>query len=308
MRRLVEDDIRQRLRRISIRGLADRALRPPEELTSRKSSTDIPQILDRLEIEFDPVEELKRKGERKAGKRPSKPSPYDVVLATNMISVGLDVQRLGLMIVGGQPKTTAEYIQATSRVGRHYPGIVCAVYNWARPRDLSHYERFEHYHATFYERVESLSVTPFAPRAVDRGLSALFVSLVRLLGSDLNHNAKASEIDRKHAFVIRAIDTISKRAAHVLMDQNAGAEIKAQLKGRLDEWLARTSGSGGGQLAYKGKRDGTTVPLMEQPSVTGWDTFTCLNSLRDVEPTSNFILVENPTQPSGRQSKGDSQG
>ncbi|MDC1295005.1 DISARM system helicase DrmA [Myxococcota bacterium] len=306
MRRLVEDDIRQRLRKISIRGLGDRALRPPEELTSRKSSSDIPQILDRLEVEFDPADDARRKQDRKEGKRPQKLPPYDVVLATNMVSVGVDVKRLGLMVVGGQPKATAEYIQATSRVGRHHPGIVCAVYNWARPRDLSHYERFEHYHATFYERVESLSVTPFAPRAVDRGLSALFVAMVRLLGGDLNDNAKASDIERNHPFVTRAIDTISKRAAHVLRDQNAGDEIRAQLMNRLDEWLSRTSGSGGGQLAYRGKRDGTTVPLMEQPSETGWDTFTCLNSLRDVEPTSNFILVENPTRASGRRSHGGS--
>lgn len=298
MRRLCEDDVRQRLRKISLRGLADRALRAPEELTSRKSSTDIPQILDRLEIEFDPDNERRRKKDRQEHRPLHKQWPYDVVLATNMVSVGVDVSRLGLMVVGGQPKTTAEYIQATSRVGRQHPGIVCAVYNWARPRDLSHYERFEHYHATFYERVESLSLTPFAPRAIDRGLSALFVAMVRLVGGDLNDNAKASEVDRNHAFVTRAIDAISRRATHVLMDQNAGAEVRAQLMGRLDEWLARAGGSGGGQLAYRGKRDGTTVPLMEQPSEAGWGVFTCLNSLRDVEPTSNFLLVDDPTRSS----------
>ncbi len=304
MRRLVEDDVRQRLRKISIRGLGDRALRQPEELTSRKSSGDIPEILDRLEIEFDPADDARRKRDRKEGNRMHKLPPYDVVLATNMVSVGVDVKRLGLMVVGGQPKATAEYIQATSRVGRHHPGIVCAVYNWARPRDLSHYERFENYHATFYEQVESLSVTPFAPRAVDRGLSALFVAMVRLLGGDLNDNAKASDIDRNHAFVKKAIETISKRAAQVLMDQNAGDEIRAQLMNRLDEWLARAGGSGGGHLAYRGKRDGTTVPLLEQPSEAAWDTFTCLNSLRDVEPASNFILVDDPTRASGRRDNG----
>ena len=154
---------------------------PPylEELTSRKSATDIPEILDRLERVYMPTN----------GKGTALPRPIDVLLATNMISVGVDVKRLGLMVVTGQPKTTAEYIQATSRVGRSAPGLVCVVFNWARPRDISHYEQFEHYHATFYQQVEALSVTPFAPRALDRGLATLLVSYVRLLGSEFNENS-----------------------------------------------------------------------------------------------------------------------
>ena len=83
--------------------------------------------------------------------------------------------------VAGQHKACAEYIQVTSRVGRNpkAPGFVCTVFNWARPRELSHYEQFEHFHATFYKHVEPLSVTPFSPGALQRGLAGLQVSLVR---------------------------------------------------------------------------------------------------------------------------------
>jgi hypothetical protein len=293
MRRLVDDDVKTRLRGIDRWGLGNRNLRVPEELTSRKTSTDIPEILDRLEIEFDPEDERKRQELRKQGKPPHKPPPYDVLLATNMVSVGVDVKRLGLMVVGGQPKTTAEYIQATSRVGRHRPGLVCTVYNWARPRDLSHYERFEHYHATFYGHVESLSVTPFAARALDRALSALLVSLIRLRGSEYNENSRAGAVERQHEYVRRAVEAIAARAASVTVDKHLGARVRDELGKRLDTWLARAAKAGGGRhLGYRPEKDGVTVPLLRMPSEDDWDTFTCLNSLRDVEPTAGFVLGE----------------
>ena len=105
------------------------------------------------------------------------PAALDVILATNMISVGVDIDRLGLMVVMGQPQSTSEYIQATSRVGRTHPGLVVTLFNAARSRDRSHYECFPRYHCALYRQVESTSVTPFSPRARDRGLHAVVVAL-----------------------------------------------------------------------------------------------------------------------------------
>lgn len=279
-RRLVDDDIQSRLGKMDQRGLAKRSRIEVKELTSRIASTDIPIVLDALEVPFNSNRD-KKTDPRK---------PIDVLLATNMISVGVDVRRLGAMVVTGQPKTTAEYIQATSRVGRTFPGIVFTVYNWARPRDLSHYEQFEHYHATFYKHVEALSVTPFAPRAIDRGLAALLVSLVRLKGVELNKNDKAGRIDRNHPFIQEAIETIVTRAANVdgLKTRDL---VKQELEAKLDYWLEQADNLvGGAVLGYQPQKDGITQGLLEQPGQGDWQPFTCLNSLRNVEPTIGLIL------------------
>ncbi len=283
MRRVVDDAVRTRLYRMDKRGLAKRAIWGVEELTSRKSAADIPQILDRLEAPFAPNKEQKKKGKR----------PLDVVLATNMISVGVDVGRLGLMVVASQPKATAEYIQATSRVGRRFPGLVCTVYNWARPRDLSHYERFEHYHATFYQQVEALSVTPFSPRALDRGLTGVLAAAIRLQGEDFNANEAAGKIDRNHEFVQTALAGISRRAALVTGSNQVEDLVRQMLKKRLDEWLSQAEATTGGAiLGYTSKKDGRTRGLLKKPEEEPFNLFTCLNSLRDVEPNVTLILQE----------------
>jgi len=270
--------------------------------------------LDRLEVGFDPEDEQRRKDLRKEGKDFEKPLPLDVLLATNMISVGVDVKRLGLMVVLGQPKTTAEYIQATSRVGRSKPGLVCMLYNWARPRDLSHYERFEHYHATFYQHVEGLSVTPFAARALDRGLSAVLVALVRLAGETFNPNAAAAILDRSHAYVKRAIEQICKRAVQVDGRKEVGDAVKAMLNQRIDLWLAQAQRpTGGNILGYQKSKDGLTPGLLQRAGLGPWELFTCLTSLREVEPTVGLILDDRgldqdygpkPTEDAGKEKVG----
>lgn len=293
MRRMVDDDVRSRLRDMDTRGLAKRHAPALAELTSRRNSRDIPALLDRLEFAHDPA----MPPHAKAVRKPTRANPLDVVIATNMVSVGVDIKRLGLMVVGGQPKGTAEYIQATSRVGRTVaaPGLVCTVYNWARPRDLSHYERFEHYHATFYQHVEALSVTPFAARAVDRGLSAVLVSLVRLPASEFNDNIAPGRIDRSHALVQDAIRDIARRAAEVTQSAAEGQRVERMLNSRIDRWLREaTPKPGGAKLGYQGERDGTTLALLQRTGVGEWEDFTCLGSLRDVEPSVGLILDDRP--------------
>jgi hypothetical protein len=292
MRRLVDDDVRARLSKMDRRGLAVRKRLFVDELTSRKSSIDIPQILDQLEVTFDPDVLSKIATAKKAGKKISTLEPLDVILATNMVSVGVDVKRLGGMVVAGQPKSTAEYIQSTSRVGRSFPGLVITVYNWARPRDLSHYEGFEHYHAAFYKHVEALSVTPFSFGSIDRGLSALLVGLVRLYGKELNANSSAANVARNHPFVKTAIAAIAERSREIAGPATQDY-VSAELERKVDTWLDFANDTTGGRrLGYEFKKDGFTVGLLKDPYAARWEDFTCLRSLRNVEPTVGLMLVD----------------
>lgn len=297
-RRLVEDDIKARLRDADQRGLAKRRVRvgAVEELTSRKSGTDIPRILERLEAMFDKTLEAQRAAERKAGQRVTSSVPYDVILATNMISVGVDIDRLGLMVVAGQPKNTSEYIQATSRVGRsaNGPGLVSTVFNWARPRDLSHYERFEHYHETFYKHVEALSVTPFSARALDRGLTGVMVGLIRLMDEHLNANLKAGEIQDADPVWSSVFNFLRQRGENATHDATVGARILDMLNRRRDDWLKRVHNQKDHKLGYESE-GGATVGLLEDAGEGDWQMFTCLNSLRDVEGTVDLVLDQRTT-------------
>lgn len=176
--RLLQDDIPDRIQRIKKKyGMSkQRFLNHKVEITSRMSSYDIPKKLSQLEIPYTSKECL------------------DTAIATNMIAVGMDVDRLGLMVVTGQPKQNSEYIQATSRIGRSFPGLVVTLYNPYRPRDLSHYENFTGYHSQLYRFVEGTTATPFSARARDRVLHALVISAIRLHYPNLANNDGAAAI------------------------------------------------------------------------------------------------------------------
>ncbi|HWE91876.1 MAG TPA: DISARM system helicase DrmA [Pseudonocardiaceae bacterium] len=278
MRRMVEDDVTNRLYRAAERGLARRRISPPTELTSRLGSEAIRPLLDRLSVPFP----------RQNGRGATE--PIDVLLATNMIAVGVDVSRLGLMVVANQPKSTAEYIQATSRVGRSKPGIVFTVYNWARPRDLSHYERFEYVHATLYRQVEALSVTPFADRAVDRGLTGVLVSLVRESELAYNGNHGVRDFSGTSRTADHAVGYLQRRAGGPA-DRDVRQRVADELRLRLDMW-DRERAEPGRRLVYAQPANATDeVGLLRRPGRTRWDSRTCPMSLRDVEPSVPLLLL-----------------
>ena len=296
MKRLAEDDVQTRSYRVQMSmierpALAQRSVSNIRELTSRVSSQDIPKYLDNLEVKF------KAEFDAATGKYETKwqegdTRAIDVVLATNMLSVGVDVNRLGLMAVNGQPKGTAEYIQATSRVGRSFPGLVCTVLTWARPRDLSHYETFEHYHATFYKHVEAQSVTPFSPRAMDRGLTGTLLSLMRLENDVFSPNEGAGELDKSdRPEITEAIDVLVKRAWNVSELSTTKSLAERELKERADEWAKEVSVPGR-TLAYekRGPNAATTKNLIEAPGIKPWDNWTVPMSMREVEPGVRLIM------------------
>ncbi|MFF1443351.1 DNA helicase [Streptomyces sp. NPDC058295] len=212
----VNADVNERLRTLAARDGVEAREVLPTEITSRVPSSDLPSLLAAL------------------GRSLATGSALDVPLATNIISVGVDFDRLGLMAVTGQPQTTAEYIQATSRVGRGRPGLVVTLFNAARSRDLSHYENFVSYHSALYRQVESTSVTPFAARARDKALHAAFLGLARLLHPELRDNTDAkdvndfaSQLDSVRAQLVERIRLISPAEA-----DHADAEIRAF----VDHW------------------------------------------------------------------------
>ncbi|MEU0936162.1 DISARM system helicase DrmA [Embleya sp. NPDC005971] len=294
MRRLVEDDVTTRLQRgeiVTQHGFAKRYSPELRELTSRLTADDIPDVLEHLEQPFG------AKGERKPGRR----KPVDVLVATNMIAVGVDVSRLGVMVVTNQPKSTAEYIQATSRVGRQAPGLVFTVLNWARPRDLSHYESFESFHSALYRHVEALSVTPFADRAVDRGLTGVLAALVRDLEPKYNANTGAQHFDTRGKLADHVLMYLRRRAADVAVSQQVGRTVSDHLQGRLDHW-GRMQRQTGSVLGYRRPyRVNTTVTgLLYEPDGGPWRLTTCPTSLREVEPGVRLILQAEP-EPGGSQ-------
>ncbi len=325
MRRYLDDDVTIRVRRHGrIKGLSDRIVSATgmltiQELTSRISSADISEVLKRLEVGFDA--ELDTSARRRAimaewreyfeatrGKSGASRSkltvhptadrsgkrtvPVDVVLATSMLQVGVDVTRFGLMVVTGQPKNTAEYIQASSRVGRDAdrPGLVVTLYNWTRPRDLAYYEDFEHYHATFYRQVEALSVTPYTRRSLDRGTAATFVAAVRNTEETYSRDTDAQDVPMDGDVVTRVTGRLLARAEAI-----AGVRGRDYMEERLkvvkERWLEKM-GHPNARLGYKegSVKSQRLTPLLEPAGRGRWGDLTVGQSMRETENEINLLV------------------
>ena len=290
------------------------------ELTSRIASTDITATLDRMALTFDPSADsttakaavaAAAQAGKKVGRRGPEANPYDVVLATSMLQVGVDVSRLGLMLVVGQPKNTAEYIQATSRVGRdaNRPGLVITLGNWARPRDLAHYEQFRHFHETFYARVEPLTVTPFSVTAIDRGIDGALVAAARVTqagcSGGLNPEHNAGRVTEQ----AEALDQLANKLS-IRISAAAGEEeskyARDRLAGRVGEWKKRQRevAKKSGKLVYERGADNVSYfPLLRSAESAGRRgsrpddaPFIVAGSMREVQPEINLLVSPDPAR------------
>jgi hypothetical protein len=204
-----------------------------------------------------------------------------------MISVGVDVPRLGLMLVVGQPKTTAEYIQATSRVGRSSPGLVLTLFSPSKPRDRSHYESFVPYHQALYRFVGPTSVTPFSIPARARALHAALVVVARHARGWAG-NEQAAEFTATDEEMTRLIEALMRRAATV--DEDEYEDVRRHIADLLEEWghfVVQGNASGGLRYQSWGRERLGLLKRFTRPG-PGWPT---LDSMRNVDVGVNIRVT-----------------
>lgn len=300
-RRILEEEVQNTLKRY---GERKRVGETTGLFRDRKSFSEVIELTSR--ISTDKVAAARR---RLGAPFHDRQQRVDCAIATSMISVGLDVQRLGLMVVIGQPKTHSEYIQATSRVGRdpNRPGLVVTIFNVHKPRDRSHYERFRHYHETFYRSVEVGSVTPFSARALDRGFAGALVALARhanrAMTPPLGAEAIVSEREQIERTVLAAFlqrvreqpfADDAEREERLRSVQNRVVDLLDSWRTVFDDYAAANT-----RLQYqKYEKDGPK-PLLRDVLDEDFETehhrkFRVGRSLRDVEPEVN-LFVKDPT-------------
>lgn len=241
------------------------------ELTSRNSAKEIKTVLERLAHKY------------------TDDDCFDYVMASNMLSVGIDIDRLGVMCVYGQPKSNSEYIQATSRVGRTNPGLVIPVYNNMRSRDKSYYEQFCYYHSTFYKYVEATSVTSYSPRAIEKALHCAMMAIVRHTIPKYNPNENACKFIRNDEAVECVKQSIISRVN----------DIEPRITDYAEKWLdyyldcwEELAESLPNKLVFSDYHNEDAALFRSADNQNVSDIPTILNSVRNVEPTANIYFTK----------------
>lgn len=285
---LLQADIPQHYQRVLLNRLARsnrmrRTISDPLELTSRASSEDVPKAISALEVCYS-------SGTTKA---------IDVCMASSILEVGIDIDRLSLMAVVGQPKMTSQYIQVTGRVGRSWwerPGLVVTIYSASKPRDRSHFEKFRSYHERLYAQVEPTSVTPFSPPALDRALHAVMVAYVRQIG-------KRDLVNNPFPFPEELIDTLKQiLLPRVLaVDPQEAGSFEKVFERRAREWRSWQS------TKWKATNwDDEDIPLLREAgeyctgakALMSWATPTSMRSV-DAEAITEIMLPVLPDEETG---------
>ncbi len=296
-RTLAEDDIKDAITRQAQRLGTKRNARKfhsPDELTSRLSTTELNETLDKIEkTQYTVENHIKNRVSQ-------------LLLATNMISVGIDVARLNVMLLVGQPKLTSEYIQASSRVGRSFPGVAFTMYDASKSRDRSHFEQFKQYHESFYRYVEPTGATPFSRPARDRCLRALLVAMIRNAEPTLSSEKDASNftvdkyadiIDKLKAYVVdRSISITNRLNPHMLND---GADIADEIDAFFRDWEDSASVYDVDRFSYGEKYmvkhpDAEYGRLLKAFGTDDRNGFDAMTSMRNVDTTvtGNVIVWE----------------
>lgn len=247
------------------------------ELTSRIPNERIKKNLDKLDITFDG--------------NLDKYQSYDIVLATNMISVGLDVGRLGIMLMNGMPPNTAEYIQASSRVARKNEGIVFSLFDPNNTRDLSYFEDFIPFHKTFYKQVEPISVTPFAENAVEKLLFTTMITYFRhKMGYAANNMATALIANGNKQKLETEFNQMFSN--HYFADSDDKQIVYSKIIDLIQKWefeIQKTT-----NLHYYGSRTSNQrvqnllKPIQEQSDAE--DILVGMQSMRSVEPSASIKI------------------
>jgi len=270
---LMQDDVNDTIEMIAKRwNESKREPKNIEELTSRISQMEVRDMLDNLQI------------------RSGNDAALDVVLATNMFSVGVDIPRLGIMLMNGQPKGIAEYIQASSRVGRgNISGLVVSVFNNSKVRDRSHYETFTTWHNSLYRDVEVTSVTPFSSRARDRALHAVLVALIRHILPGMGKNPKLDNLPQES--IRNILEYIIKRAHDIDPGETM---VEEELEKLISNWKMRSPEEYWNIYKMKTSllQDSEKAATLEAMGRKRGDPWPTMNNMRSVEPGCMFRMAE----------------